>query len=744
MKQIFFVLAVLVLTNVFAVSNNLWVDEAPGSFSVKGNVYLAPIAFRSVSLNKSELANILNSAPDEKNTLVKNSNTIILLPMPNGTMGRFRIVESSIMEPELQAKYPDIRTYLGQGIDDPYAVVRFDNTPLGFHAMILSPFGTVFIDPFSMNETDHYISYYKDDFRSTVDKKFTCLTQTKDNQDVYSNNPISYRTGEQLRTYRLAVAATGEYTAFFGGTVPLALAGIVTSVNRITGVYETELSVRLILIATESLIIYTNGATDPYSNTNGGAMLSENQANLDAVIGSANYDMGHVYSTGNFGGIASLGVICVNGAKAMGTTGSSSPVGDPWDIDYVAHEMGHQFSGNHTQNNLNCNANPGTAWEPGSGITIMGYAGVCAPNLSNHSIPYFHGGNMDNEIFPFTQFGSGNNCPVITNTGNNAPVATAPAGNFYIPKSTPFSLTGTATDANNDPLTYSWEQMNTGPQGNPNSPVGNAPLFRPFSPVTNGTRIFPKIADIINNTQVLGELLPSYDRLMRFKLTVRDNRAGGGGIGTADILFFVSGTAGPFLVTFPNTNVSISGQQTVTWDVAGTNTGDVNCANVKISLSTDGGNTFPTVLMASTANDGSESVTLPSLSTTTARIKIEAVDNIFFDMSNANFVINPIGINNNQNGTPIEFGLQQNFPNPFNPVTILSYAIPKKSAVTLKVYDAIGREIAVLVNNEVKTEGYYNVEFNASQMPSGIYYYRIEASSDGKNFSDTKKMIMVK
>src|SRR5690349_13060627 len=194
MKQILFDLAVLVLTNVFAVSNNLWVDEAPNSFTVKVNVYLAPVSFRSVSLNKSELANVLNSAPDERNTKVKYSNTIISLPMPNGTMARFKIVESSIMEPELQAKYPDIRTYLGQGIDDPYAVVRFDNTPLGFHAMILSPFGTVFIDPFSMNETEHYISYYKDDFRPAVDKKFTCLTQTKD-QDVNNNNPISFRTG---------------------------------------------------------------------------------------------------------------------------------------------------------------------------------------------------------------------------------------------------------------------------------------------------------------------------------------------------------------------------------------------------------------------------------------------------------------------------------------------------------------------------------------------------------------------
>jgi hypothetical protein len=744
MKQILFVFAALLLLNVFTYSNTpVWQDASPGSFSLKGTVYLAPVSFRTVSLNKSAMYSILNSAPKEADVKAQNSNVIFSFPMPNGTMSRFKIVESSVMEPELQAKFPDIRTYLGQGIDDPYSVVRFDYTPLGFHAMILSPNGTVFIDPYSMNETDYYMSYYKDDFRPAFEKNFKCLTESNDNLPVYTN--ITNRTGEQLRTYRIAVAATGEYTAFFGGTVPAALAAIITSINRITGVYELEMSLRLVVVANNLLVIYTNGASDPYSNNNGGAMLGENQANLDAVIGTANYDIGHVYSTGNFGGIAGLQVVCSPSSKGHGATGSSSPVGDPWDIDYVAHEMGHQFAGNHTQNNINCNANPGTAWEPGSGITIMGYAGVCAPNLSNHSIPYMHGGNIFNEFIPFTQSGTGNNCPVTTNTGNLPPAVTIPAGGFTIPISTPFYLTGSAVDPDSDPLTYSWEQTNTGPQGNPNAPVGNAPLFRPFAPVTNGTRTFPKLSDIINNTQVLGEILPSYERFMRFRLTVRDNRAGGGGIGSEELIFFTAGTAGPFLVTYPNTNVTISGAQTVTWAVANTNTAPVSCANVKISLSTDGGNTFPTVLAASTANDGSEGITLPAINSTQARIKIEAVDNIFFDMSNANFTISDqIGISNNQNGTPIEFGLLQNFPNPFNPVTVLSYALPKKSSVTLKVYDAVGREIAILVNNETKTEGYYNVEFDASQMPSGIYYYRIEAVNSGNIFTDSKKMILVK
>ncbi len=725
------------IINLYA--GTLWEDAVPGSFNVKGNIYITPTSFRTVKLNRYEMNSQLSAAPMESSVNVRNSKNIISLPMPNGTMAKFKFVESPVMAPELGAQYPDIKTYLGQGIDDPYAIVRFDMTPLGFHAMVLSPFGSVFIDPFSMNETEYYISYYKDDFRPAVEKNFHCLTESS-HDNINNNQVVINSTGEQLRTYRLAVAATGEYTAFFGGTVPAALAAITTSVNRISGVYETELSVRLVLIANESAIIYTNSGTDPYSNNNGSAMLSENQSNLDNVIGNANYDIGHVYSTGNFGGIAGLTVVCVTGQKARGTTGSSSPIGDPWDIDYVAHEMGHQFSGNHTQNNTNCNANPPTAWEPGSGITIMGYAGVCAPNLSNHSIPYFHGGNMYVELLPNTQTGLGSSCPVVTNTGNQAPTVNMPSISLTIPISTPFYLTGTGSDPNNDPITYSWENTNIGPQGNPNNPVGNAPLFRPFVPDTSGTRIFPKLSDILNNTQTLGERLPTYTRLLRFRLTVRDNRAGGGGSASGEVVFDCIETAGPFLVTFPNTNVSISGNQTVTWDVANTNAAPVSCANVKISLSTDGGLTFPTVLAASTPNDGSEQVTLPSISTTTARIKIEAVGNIFFDLSNANFSINPIGIQNNQNGVPVEFGLFQNYPNPFNPVTIVSYGIPQKSAVSLKVYDATGREVATLVNNEIKTEGYYNIEFDASKLASGIYYYRLEA---GK-FSDTKKMIMIK
>jgi len=741
----FLALIFMILFSVGANAATYWNDIPEAGIQTTGERVIRPEKYRTLNLNIPDLKNLLQSAPLEKNVHPKNSNSVISLPMPDGSYLRFKFVDSPVMEDGLAAKFPDIKTYLGQGIDDPYSSVRFDLTELGFHAMIFSERGTVFIDPYAKGDNMNYISYFKSDFHS--DKKMSCEVidnwNTDKKQAPYSPDLLAEG---QLRTYRTVVACTGEYAAYFGGTVNAAMAAIVVSINRVDGVYQNEVAVRLVLVANNNLVVYTNSSSDPYTNANGSTMLGQNQTTCDNIIGTANYDIGHVFSTGG-GGVAYLGCVCVSGNKARGVTGSNAPVGDPYDIDYVAHEMGHQFGGNHSFNSVtsSCgggNRNNNTAYEPGSGTTIMAYAGICgADDIQPHSDPYFHTKNLD-EIIGYTSVAGGNSCAVTTTTGNHNPVVTAPAGGFTIPISTPFELTATATDEDNDPLKYCWEQFDLGPSGSPNSPSGNAPIFRSFNPVTSGTRVFPKIADIINNTQVKGEILPSYSRNLNFRVTARDYRAGGGGIGYSAVSFAVVNTAGPFLVTSPNTNVTWNSNipQTVTWNVANTTAAPVSCALVNIYLSTDGGLTYPTTIATNVPNLGTALVTLPSIQNSTCRIKVKAANNVFFDISNANFTItNLVGIGNTVSA-PLTFNLSQNYPNPFNPSTMINFTIPKMSNVSLKVYDMRGNLVADLIRGEVRTEGNYSYEFDGSQLASGMYFYKIEAGA----FSETKKMILMK
>ncbi|MBA4148717.1 MAG: proprotein convertase P-domain-containing protein [Verrucomicrobia bacterium] len=604
-----------------------------------GEGRVEPEKLRVTRLNTPILRQVLNRAPMEVLGQAIQEAEEISLPMPDGTFARFRFVESPIMELELAAKFPEIKTYRGEGIDDPAATIRFDLTPQGFHAQILSPRGAVYIDPQSDDDAEVHVTYYKRDYKRAADD-FKCLIPENEvAPQPGAERETASRSGTVLRTYRLACAATGEYTVNRGGTVSSALSAIATAINRINQIFEAEIAVRLVLIANNDLVIYTNGSTDPYSNSDGFAMLTQNISTLNSVIGSANYDIGHVFSTGG-GGVAYLSSVCTS-FKGGGVTGSSSPFGDPFYVDYVAHEMGHQFGANHTFNSetLNCgggNRESTTAYEPGSGSTIMAYAGICGAsnNLQPNSDPYFHFASFD-EIISFIS--TGGTCAATTSTGNTVPTVGA-GSNFTIPKNTHFTLTATGSDANGDSLTYCWEQRDLGlPQNLSDADNGSSPLFRSFNPTSSPSRTFPKLSSILANTASFGEKLPAVGRTMKFRVTARDNRSGGGGVNTSDMQVVVDGVSGPFRVTSPNTAVAWSNVQTVVWDVAGSASSPVNCSLVNILLSTDGGNTFPTTLAANTPNDGSQSVALPSVSTSSARIKIQAVGNIFFDISNVNF-----------------------------------------------------------------------------------------------------------
>ncbi|WP_207491933.1 reprolysin-like metallopeptidase [Aridibaculum aurantiacum] len=628
--------------------NNFFNDVAESRISVAAqDRKIIPQQYRTIQLDTTALKSFLARAPQEFTPAVHGN--IISIPMPDGTSQRFTLAEASIMEPALAAKYPNIRTYGGQGIDDPYATIKLDWTPLGFHGMILSPVGgSVYIDPYAFNNNSFYISYYKKDIAPRQG-----LIEPEEITGFSGDAPPVHRTegrciGGTLRTYRMAIACTGEYARAVGGasvTVAQALSAIVITANRVNGVYEKELSIRLTLVGNNDQIVYTDPLTDPFTgNSNASILIQESQTVITANILPANYDIGHTFSTGG-GGLASLRCVCNDTQKARGITGSAVPLGDPYDIDYVAHEIGHQFGGNHTFNATtgSCsggNRNSTTAVEPGSGSTIQAYAGICGTNnLQLNSDAMFHAISF-NEMTAFSIDGTGNSCAGQITTGNNPPTANAGA-DYIIPKSTPFMLTGSGSDPNGDALTYCWEQIDVGPAGDWNNPTGNAPLFRSFLPVTSPTRTFPKIGDIVTNATTIGEILPSYARNINFRLTVRDNRSGGGGVCSDESMVTVDGTAGPFVVTAPNAAMNVQGGSfyNVRWDVAGTNVAPINTSDVVIELSTDGGFTYPTTLVASTPNDGSHEVVIPNINTTTARVRVRAVGNIFFDISNANFTI---------------------------------------------------------------------------------------------------------
>lgn len=721
--------------------NNFWKDILESKIDAANKQRkIMPKEYRILSLDTGSLTSFLKTIPKEFSNAAKKNSVVITLPMPDGSFNRFRLAETSMMEPGLAAQLSNIKTCNGQGIDDPYATVKLDWSVRGFHAMILSPVkGTVYIDPYRQETLTQYISYFKKNVKQKVPFIENGLIVDEEvlNKTIAAARPQEAQCiGGTLRSYRLAVACTGEYAIAVGGatvTNAQALSAIVTTINRVNGIYESELDIRLILVNNNNKIIFTDSTKDPFEgNDNGTTLLSESQTAIDKIIGEANYDIGHTLSTGS-GGLAEVGVVCVNGSKASGVTGNSPPSGDPFDIDYVAHEMGHQFGANHTFNAStgSCSGNGSSTSnaEPGSGSTIMGYAGICDPanDLQANSDPYFHAISF-NEITDYTINGTGNDCAVKTPAGNTPPVVSAGA-NYTIPKSTPFVLTGSATDVNNDAITYTWEEINVGgPFGEWDKPKGNAPIFRSFLPVVTPVRYFPKIDDILNNTVTIGEILPTYSRTLQFRLTARDNHAGSGGICFDEMSVAVDGKAGPFRVTKPDTATwEVSTFKMITWDVNNTNIAPVNCANVAIELSSDGGLTFPVTLLASTPNDGAEEIIVPDNVTSTARIRVKAVDNIFFDISDKDFKIQAFSFTGQKDANNT-VNLQWSTA---NEIDSLHYEIERS-------IDGVNFNSVGVINAGNSPDSLQQYLFNDSKPFQGANYYRLKQTDKNGRFSYSK------
>ncbi|HLN96328.1 MAG TPA: zinc-dependent metalloprotease family protein, partial [Flavobacterium sp.] len=559
-----------------------------------------PNEFRVVTLDfnaiKSELA---QTAVRGANGLLTKT-VLVDFPMEDGTTETFSMEKTYTLAPELEALYPDITSYFGVSRKNPLNKIYVSLSQLGFAGLVTGE-RTIYIDTYDFLRNDgRYIVYDRNKCSRAENDGFECHADV-DMVDVESLPPsMQFRnsTDGVLRTFDLAVACTSEYTYYYGNTVANALAAINTTVTRVNSVYKRDFAVVFQVVASNNRLVYRNNVNidttpdpDPYDNYDGSQMLSANTSNITGIIGASAYDVGHVFSTGG-GGIASTAP-CNATSKGSGVTGIVTPQFDPFDIDYVCHEIGHQFGASHTQNNA-CQRSTAAAMEPGSGSTIMGYAGICAPNVQNNSDAYFHAYSIQQ----ITGGMSGYTCETETSIANAEPTVSTTAS-YTIPKSTPFILTATGSDSNGDAITYCWEQMNngtgTGEVMPPASTNTTRPAFRSFTPTTDPTRTFPNLNAVIANVTPTWEVLPSVARTMNFRCTARDNNSLGGQTNQTNTTLTVSGTAGPFVVTAPNTNETwyVGETKAVTWSVNSTNT---LSANVNIKLSTDGGYTYPITL----------------------------------------------------------------------------------------------------------------------------------------------------
>jgi hypothetical protein len=672
-------IALLLSSSAFA-EPQLWSSITDQQTKAAAGAGLNLRAYQVVALDRAAMTMRLQQAPLEFSGASKSAALILSLPNPQGGFDRFIVEESPMISSAVAAERPDWKTYQVRGVDNPELTGRISFSREGFRGYFIGKNGSYYIDP-AAGATDRYVVFTKGDVeadRSNFHCNFERYLSADEAGKLASIHKAAtdapeFSLGTQLRTYKLAIATTGEYTVNRGGQAS-ALTDVMNAVNRINQVYQKDLSIRFQLVSGTNTI-FPDPNTDPYDNTDTEAQLLINHAKLNEIIGIANYDVGHLFGTGG-GGVARAQSACRSTQKGEGYSARGEPTGDPFWVDYVAHEIGHQFAADHTYNTKEtgtCTTRAQEeAVEPASGSTIMSYGGICG---SRNLIRFVHDNFHVRSLTTITEFvlnglPATTQCGTITTTGNNVPVIGALAART-IPKQTPFTLTASATDADNDTLTYNWEQNDVGAQasGPGGTPAGTydvdsdgilRPLFRSYAPTSSNARTFPSLPFILNNantppltytgtsatgavcaddtTCVVGEVLPAVSRVMNFGVTVRDGR---GGIRDANVAVTVDGASGPFVVTSPNTNVNAQGGSafTVTWNVANTNVAPVNAANVRILLSTDGGLTFPTELLASTANDGSEQVTMPNVATTSARIKIEAVGNIFFDISDANFTI---------------------------------------------------------------------------------------------------------
>ena len=759
MKKILLVCISLFFTAGLFSQNNFWktvkINEA--SAFTKGQQLFPgvfkPSVYKLFSLDETTLSVVLKQARIQA---VSKSNFIITVPVANGSIEHFRVTELPVMQPKLQAKYPNIRTYVGQGIEDASSIIHFDFTPLGFHAIIISPEkSTVYINPVS---TAKQLYVVFDRSNNAQEKQvFDCNLDKILHSNVQGiDKPFAAGNGN-LKTYRFAVASGGEFSKLcLNGTEitnaqkkASILSVLVTDLVRTNAIFETDLGIHLNYVDDEDTIIFLDGKTDPFQSSAlgyyNGNWNTQSQSALDTYIGSNNYDIGHLlmgYPTG--GNAGCIGCVCNNSLKGSGATGFTTDLTtDPFIVDFWDHEIGHQFGANHTFDY----SYEGTIaqMEPGSASTIMGYAGTTgSSDIQPHSDAYFHAVSIQ-QINAYITTGSGAACAVVTATANHVPIVKA-GKDYTIPKSTPFALTANGSDDDaSDSLTYCWEQYDVFKSNGtsnkfPDSNTKTGPVFRSFTSVTSDKRNFPVLNSVLDGTNKnKWEVLPAVSRTLNFRVTVRDNHPGGGSTNTDDMIVTVDGNSGPFKITNPNTNVSWKegSQHIVKWNVANTNVAPVNCTLVNIALSLDGGNTFPIKLKTNILNDGVANIVLPMQTSNNARIKVVAADNIFFDISDVDFKITAAtkpenSIASNLSAVVNIISVQ---PNPARDYINVIFNTALKNC-TLVLTNAEGKIVLNKIFNSIDKGSTEKVSLQ--QFIKGIYFLKISTGTQ----TQTEKIIV--
>ena len=607
-----------------------------------------------LSLNEGELRKSLDSTIGEGAV-----NTVVYLPNTDGKMLRFQVVEKSNFSPVLAAKFPDIKSYRGFSLDQPAVRMYFSNSPSGLEATIIDSALNIRTTIRKISKADNrYIAYTKLDMTRSKEP-FSCSTpepltaglkpKSKVNLAGEMSSLTQWSDESALTKYRLAVAVNGQYTSYHGGTKVAALSAINTTLTSLNFIFETDIGIKLELVDNNDEIIYTDSNTDPFEDTIDGNTNAPLQATIDSVIGSANYDIGHLFSgTGGGGNAGAIGAVCNVAYKGSGWSASGNPRGGSF-ANLVAHEMGHQIGANHTFSFSS--EGTGVNVEPASGSTIMSYAGTGSDDMAFYADDYYHNVSIVQSL----AYLKSQSCHVKTVIENNVPTVDA-VSDYTIPVGTPFVLTGSASDADaSDILTYTWEQKDDGLV--PSSTFGptntQGANFRSLLPSQEPVRYFPLLSSVISGNLTLDdpyigspwETLSTVPREFNFSFTARDNSSGGGGVAYTDMKVTVvdndgdDTVVGAFSVTSQGlANVYIADSpRMVNWNVAGTDEAPISVSNVDITMSTDSGLTYPYSLAENTVNDGSHEITMPDVVTSTARIRVAAVGNIFYAINTQDF-----------------------------------------------------------------------------------------------------------